>query len=280
MKNVSYCTVGFIDRDVEAALDAIADAGFKGTEILGQSPHLEKPLEGPTLVKFRQRLDARGLRSRTVHAPLTRNVLGAPDETWRQEIIEVLKGYLRFAGAIGAHNIVIHPIPNPIFVPDPENPSLPDRMRGAVRRSLDDLIPVARQSGVCMTLENLPYDCHYPLLSIEELRPVVDEYPMELVGLVVDTGHAWTIGNDPVAEIYAAGPRLRGTHLQDVDAEIPADDHWIPTHGGLNWQAIRQALDDVSYGGDWTFEVAHGRHSETPDELARICRQVAKAWEF
>ena len=278
MKHLSYATVGFIDRDVEAALDAIAAADFAGTEIMGQAPHLEKPLEGHALVEFRQRLESRGLLHRTVHAPLTRNVLGAPDETWRREIIDVLKGYLRFAGAIDAQSIVIHPVPNPIFVPDPENPSLPNLMRDAVCRSLDDLIPVARQVGVCMTLENLPYDCHYPLLTIEELRPLVDEYPMELLGLVVDTGHAWTIGNDPVAEIHAAGSRLRGTHLQDVDADEPADNHWIPTHGGLNWQAIRQALDDVNYGGYWTFEVARGRHNETPEDLARTSRQVARAW--
>ena len=34
MSQVSYCTRGFNDRDVEAALDAIAAAGFDRAEIL------------------------------------------------------------------------------------------------------------------------------------------------------------------------------------------------------------------------------------------------------
>jgi sugar phosphate isomerase/epimerase len=278
MKQVNYSTVGFTDRDIEAALDAVAAAGFTGTEIVGQAPHLDQPPEGQALIEFRERLDSRGLLCRTVHAPLTRNVLGAPEEEWRQEVVEVLARYVRFAGAIEADGIVIHPIPNPIFVPAAEDASLPDRMRSAVRRSLDDLVPVAREAGVCMLLENLPYHCHYPLLTLEELRPLIDGYPEQQVGLVIDTGHAWTIGRDPAVEIRAAGARLRGTHLQDVDGEHPNDDHWPPTQGGLNWDDIRQALEDVSYEGFWTFEVANGRQGETPEELARVTRQVAGGW--
>jgi len=185
MKCVSYSTVGFTDRNIEAALDAIAEAGFTAVEILGQRPHVEQPYEGRSLVELRQQLDSRHFQHRTVHAPLTRNVLGAPDETWRQEVVDVFKAYLRFAGAVDARDIVIHPIPNPIFVPDPDNPSLADRMSDAVRRSLDDLISVAQQVGVCMALENLPYHCHYPLLSLGELRGVIDDYPAEWVGLVM-----------------------------------------------------------------------------------------------
>ena len=278
MKQVNYSTVGFTDRDIEAALDAVAAAGFTGTEIVGQAPHLDQPPEGQALIEFRERPDSRELLCRTVHAPLTRNVLGAPEEEWRREVVEVLARYVRFAGAIEADGIVIHPIPNPIFVPAAEDASLPDRMRSAVRRSLDDLVPVAREAGVCMLLENLPYHCHYPLLTLEELRPLIDGYPEQQVGLVIDTGHAWTIGRDPAVEIRAAGARLRGTHLQDVDGEHPNDDHWPPTQGGLNWDDIRQALEDVSYEGFWTFEVANGRQGETPEELARVTRQVAGGW--
>ncbi|MBT4499199.1 MAG: sugar phosphate isomerase/epimerase, partial [Gemmatimonadetes bacterium] len=91
-------------------------------------------------------------------------------------------------------------------------------------------------------------------------------------------GHAWTSGNDPAEEIRIAGSRLWGTHLQDVDADSPQDNHWVPTHGGLNWASIRDALSSVDYAGSWTFEVIVPRHGEGPDELARLTRQVASAW--
>jgi len=278
MPEISYSTTGFGDRDVEAALDAIAAAGFTQAEILGQEPHVAEPPTGRELRDFRARLEQRGLGGGTLHAPLRRNVLGAPQEDWRREKAAVLAAYIRFAGALGVTGIVIHPVPNPMFVPDPEHPELPQRMRDAARRSLDELVPIAQENGLCILLENLPYHCAYPFLSMGELRALVDPYPEEALGLVIDTGHAWTAGHDPAAEILAAGPRLGGTHLQDVDQDNPQDDHWVPTHGGLDWAANREALIQVDYSGPWTFEVAYGRHDESPEELARLTYQFASEW--
>jgi len=263
---------------VEKALAGIAAAGFPQTEILGQEPHIAAPLTGQALSDFRNLLDKLGLRARTVHAPMMDNVLGAPDENWRREKMQVLASYIQFAGAIGATDIIIHPVPNPRFVPDPNDPAIPELIGDAVPRSLDELIPVAEKAGIRILLENLPYHCDYPFLTMRELRPLVDEYPERWLGLVLDTGHAWTLKNDPVSEIYAAGPRLGGTHLQDVDFSAPNDNHWVPTHGGLDWQAIRHALSEVQYAGPWTFEVANARHGESPDDLAHITREVARGW--
>ena len=278
MTNISYATLGFSDRDLDAALDAVAEAGFQRTELLGQDPHLSTVPQGRDLVDFRARLEARGIGQGTVHAPLTRNILGAPEENWRREKVEVLASYVRFTAAIGAASTIVHPIPNPIFVPDAEHPEIPGRIRDAVHRSLDDLVPTAAEAGVRILLENLPYDCPYPFQSMQELRPLVDAYPAEALGLVIDTGHAWTARLDPAGEILTAGARLWGTHLQDVDYDDPQDNHWPPTHGGLDWESIRGAMREVEYAGQWTFEVAAGRRGETPEELARATRRVASEW--
>ena len=97
MKNISYSTAGFNDRNVEDALDAIAEAGFSQTEIQGQAPHLDEPLTGPALAAFRARLKNRGLSARTIHAPQKRYALGVPDEDWRRENIVELESYIEFA---------------------------------------------------------------------------------------------------------------------------------------------------------------------------------------
>ena len=277
MGTISYATLGFQDRSVEAALDRIAEAGFPQAELLGQAPHVAEPPQGAALTRFRNHLESLGL-SATVHAPLQKNVLGAPDEEWRRERVGVLAGYLAFAGEIGAREIVIHPVPNPCFVPHPDDPAHPARMREAARRSLEDLLPLALRSGVRILLENLPYACPYPLMTMRELRGFVDAYPPEGVGLVVDTGHAAVLGLDPADEIRLAGDRLWGTHLHDMDVQGRQDDHWLPTQGGLDWASIRRALGEVNYRGAWTFEVQNARHGETPEELARVARQIAARW--
>ena len=278
MSAISYSTIGFSDRDVEAALDAIAAVGFTHAEICGQEPHVGTVPQGQDLRDFRARLVSRGLVGGTVHAPLRRNVLGAPEEAWRREKVQVMSAYLRFTAAIGYTAMVIHPVPNPIFVPNPERPELPDLIADATRRSLDDLVPVARDTGVRMLLENLPYHCDYPFLTMDELRPLVDDYPEQAVGLAVDTGHAWTVGCDPIGQIRVAGTRLCGTHLQDVDGVDPQDNHWMPGQGDLDWTGIRAALDEIGYAGLWTFEVIVPRRGETPEELARLTRELAAEW--
>jgi sugar phosphate isomerase/epimerase len=129
-----------------------------------------------------------------------------------------------------------------------------------------------------MLLENLPYRSALPFLTMRELRPLVDEYPEAQVGLVVDTGHAWVHGSDPVEEIRTAGRRLGGTHFQDAEHDATRDRHWVPTHGDLNWEAIVSALLEVNYSGAWTFEAHRGRYGETSEEAARQCLRLARQW--
>jgi sugar phosphate isomerase/epimerase len=278
MSNASYATAGFSDRGLGPALDAIAAAGFSQAELLHKPPHVPEPFEDRTPSELRAVFDRHGVRARTVHAPTMRVALGVTDEEWRRENVEVLAGSIRFAGAIGATDIVIHPIPNPMFVADALRPDAPRLIGDAVPRSLDDLVPVAEEAGVRIMLENLPYDCDYPYLTMQGLRPLVDRYPADWLGLVIDTGHVGVLQMDPVAEIRTAGDRLMGTHIHDVDFSRPDGDHRPPTHGGLDWDAIRRIFAEIAYPGPWTFEVAVPCHDESQEEMARITREVATAW--
>jgi len=113
---------------------------------------------------------------------------------------------------------------------------------------------------------------------MEPLRKLVDSYPADCVGLLIDTGHAGARGIDPAEEIRIAGDRLYGTHLEDTDPKSRTDEHLVPTHGQLDWDAIRQALAEINYSGPWTFEVIYGRNEESPEQLAALCRELANEW--
>ena len=273
----SYSTSGFMNRDLDAALDGIAGAGFRQVEIVLEKPHFQVLPEIRQFARFKSRLESHGLTGCTVHAPLGRTVLGGPTEDWRREKVIELAHCIRLAGALGAGGLVIHATPNPVFVPDADHPQIPARIRTAAIASLEELLPVAQEAGTKILLENLPYVCAYPLLTLRELRGVVDPYPASILGLVIDTGHAWVLGNDPCEEIRAAGNRLGGTHLQDVALQQPEDSHWVPTRGGLDWEAIRHELAEIKYNGGWTFEIT-AHEGEDADELARTARGVAAAW--
>ena len=63
-----------------------------------------------------------------------------------------------------------------------------------------------------------------------------------------------------------------------MDGDDPQDNHWVPTHGGLDWTSIRNALDETGYAGVLTFEVIVARHGETPADLARLTRAMVDGW--
>ena len=275
MDDTSYSTAGFADRGIEQALDIVATVGFPQVEVLGRDPHLGHRLTGKSLSDFLSRVESRGLTVRTMHAPSGRTTLGTTDKEWRQQEISTLHDYILFLSDLGGTDMVIHPIPNPIFVENAHDTETAELVKEGVSIALDRLVPVAQEAGVRINLENLPYHCNYPYRTMAELRPLVEPYPPEHVGLILDTGHVGVLGNEIVNEIRSAGPRLCGTHLHDVEGTEDGTDHRGPTRGFLNWDDLLGTLEEIDYQGPYTFETSVPAIGETSEELAAFARQFA-----
>lgn len=269
MTNTSCSTALFRDRELPAALDGIAAAGFPQAELNIREPHVY----GSDAAEERRILNlfaGHAVRARTMHAPAGRSILATLDEEWRSESVGILSGYLRLAGSLGLTEVVIHPIPNPSLLPDPDDPDLGQKEREGIRRTLDALMPTIEEVGVRVTLENLPYP-DMPLNNMTELREVVAPYPSERVGLIIDLGHVGKVRNEPPDEIRIAGDRLCGTHIHGLDAPNGDVDHHSPVLNSYDWDAIRQAFADIGYQGPWTMEVSQTSRGESLEEL---CNEI------
>ena len=184
------------------------------------------------------------------------------------------------AGALGVTDLVVHPISYRGMEPYADDPALPRLMGEAVQRTLDELIPAIEESAVRVIVENLSVRAS-PLTSMRELRTLVDPYPSEAVGLIIDTGHAGRLDLDLVDEIHAAGERLRGTHIHGINLQDDSDgytDHYTPALGNLDWDGMRQAFTEIGYTGPWTSEATKPSHGESPEELAREVSDWMTCW--
>ncbi len=141
MPTIAYCTIGFRKDDLSTALAAIAEAGFSHIE-LAADPHALGPPTGKDAAAIGQAIERLGLTATTMHAPLGHWALGTPTPQWRREKTESLSDYLCFAGQLGITGVVIHPILNPGFLPDPN-----------VEAQVDVLMSNATQALEALTLQ-------------------------------------------------------------------------------------------------------------------------------
>lgn len=121
-------------------------------------------------------------------------------------------------------------------------------------------LETARKHGLGICLEN---DFGYipgtkkPLYcaDIQELIALTDGFAdPEHMGICYDFGHANLCpGADHRKNLLAIDSRLRALHVQDNHGRD--DEHLLPFHGNTDWAVCMEALAQISYQGDLTFEV-------------------------
>lgn len=135
-------------------------------------------------------------------------------------------------------------------------------MTGSVSKSRNreyflPLIDYASKRNVGIAIENLWEYNIAPLrrytTCIEELVDLIDSFDDPCVGACCDVDHITLSGQDQRDSILAIGHRLKATHISDC---INIDsDHNIPFFGKTDWSAIMQALKEIHYQGDFTYEM-------------------------
>ncbi|MFH0964325.1 MAG: sugar phosphate isomerase/epimerase [Planctomycetota bacterium] len=90
--------------------------------------------------------------------------------------------------------------------------------------------------------------------TYEAMRPLVEPFREEEVGVCLDTGHANMGGGDCAEFVRRAGKRLRALHVHD---SIGSDnDHVLPySRGTINWKTFLAALRETRYEGVWSWEL-------------------------
>lgn len=203
---------------------------------------------------LRAALDRSGWGITDVHGAVSRKAdWSSPDETVRRAGVALVENRLRFAAAIGADVVVMHP------------GRLDRRERGAwaagvdpwredgprlaaLLRSMEELTPAVARLGVRPAVENME--------SFAPIHALCDRFGPETVGLCYDSGHGHLAG-DGLEQLAALRHRLLAVHLHDTDGE--ADRHWIPGRGAVDWPRLMALIADSSYAKWVNLEVSRRR---------------------
>lgn len=133
--------------------------------------------------------------------------------------------------------------------------------------------------GVGIAVENLPDKERRRFGGApEELIDFVDEMKTENLGICWDIGHANLMKLDQAQWIRRIGPRLKAVHVADNFGEW--DEHMAPYYGSVNWVSVVQALKEIEFPYDFTFEI-HNMTKRLPLELRMLqLRHLADIGEY
>jgi L-ribulose-5-phosphate 3-epimerase len=242
----------------------LADQGYGGVELMFFPGHLWPAELDASSLRGLRRLCEQRLRLVAVNMPNVDINVAAAAEEMRAYTLDLLVQFVRRAGELGAGGIIVGPgKPNPLF------PMPRDRMISYFYRALDTLAPLARQAGIRLFIENMPFAF---LPDAESLMKVVDGYGDDSIRVIYDVANAHFIGEAPTEGLRRVRERLSLVHFSDTTRRSYKHDPL--GRGDVPLAGIASVLKEVGYNELPMLEVI----SLNPDaDIADSCRILQQA---
>ncbi len=240
---------GTFQTPVAQQMQRVADAGFRHLDMnfwdWAHSPNSPQRRDDwrAWVQSIGEAAQAMNVRFTQAHAHVYNFYTADAPEIHEEQVRRSIEG----AGMLGIPWIVMHPVQRPDWQED-----------GSAEKMLQENIAYFRahakraaQWGVGLALENMTYPSS-GIFTADGLCALIDGIGLPNVGACWDTGHANLAKQDQPAAIRTLGHRLHALHIADNRGD--RDEHTIPFLGNIDWPPIVQALHEIGYPGDFTFE--------------------------
>lgn len=260
-------SIGIRMENFEQYLVKIAEAGFKYIEFsIAHKSGLAQMTDAEVIDLLTTKCNqaaANGLTVWSIHLPFEDKVwtnIGG-EETIRCQSVENIMRVLRLCNQAipECKNYVLHASKGTL---NPRSESV-----AQARKSLSEMLPVAKEYGVRLCVENLVGSL---CPTIEEMGATIDG--VEDAWVTYDIGHANCVGEDVVEFLKWIGPRLGTVHMHDTMFGTRIDDHRIVGQGNVNrWGEVYQTLlKDNRYRGVFMFELG----GKDPVEVMKTYHEI------
>jgi len=259
-------------------LAEVAAHGFAAVEIIATRSHVDYH-DPAVLDAVAAWLTREGLRLHSLHAPVMERFDGrwvnplsnaSPNESVRVQAVRETGAALELARRVPVSVLVVHPgLQDSLLSPAVQN------SRGAVLRSIEEIVALASPLGVRVALEVIPN----AMSTADALVGLLDELDMPDVGVCIDFGHAHLQGG-VVDAIETLSGLLAAAHVHDNHGR--RDEHLAPFEGTIDWTGALMALQKVGYDGTMMLELAGADPSAPALERARQAavrlEDAARSW--
>ena len=249
---LGYSTNAFTNYSLLAAMQRIADIGFRGVEIMCDQPHLYPPeydelkLDEVKTTLDRFDLQVTNLNSFTLFAVgdtyLPSWIEADPER--RRIRIDHTHACLHIAKKLGCRCISIPP-------GGPLNGTSRSKAMSLFFKGLEQVVPAAEELGVRLLVEPEPD------LMIErtaEFQAFIQDIRSPAVGINFDIGHFFCAGENPAKAFETLFEWVGHVHLEDI-GRSRIHQHLVPGDGAIDLGEIFRVIKDLDYQGDMTLEL-------------------------
>ena len=247
-----YSTNAFVKYSLDESLEKIAALGFRGTEIMGDRPHLYPPdFEAADLTLIKKILEKHNMKVTNLNS-FTLFAVGdtylpswiEPEKERRNIRIQHTLDCLKVAKDLECNNISIPP-GGPL-----NNLSRKDAM-ALFHQGLEQVVPKAEELNVKILVEPEP---DLLMESTKEFKPFIKDVQSKMVGLNFDIGHFFCAGEDPAKAFEELFEYVGHVHVEDI-AATRIHNHLIAGRGVIGFLDIFKTMVELKYQGDISLEL-------------------------
>jgi L-ribulose-5-phosphate 3-epimerase len=240
-------TYGFLwSHRADDAIDLLRNAGYSEFELMLQTPHLELDPRSDAALSLSSLHVSGAIQLHSLNMPSLDLNLTSPMQEMRQYSVTMFKRQIALAGALGSKHLIVAPGRiSPLF------PAPKDRLTQWMDEALDVLLPIARNEGVTLCLENLP------IASLPRASDLKD-YLHHLgnpdgIGICYDVANAHYVAEDPLEGLALLKDELKIVHFSDTRRDKWRHD--VIGAGDINFSHICDMLDEIEWSGPLVLEI-------------------------
>ncbi len=191
----------------------------------------------------------------------------------RAERMEKMKRSIRLASFLDCKNWVVHPI-MPFGIED-KGTGNEEKTFELNISFMNELLETAKESGVTICLENMPFK-DFSISTPDEILKVASEINDDNFKVCLDTGHIVCINEEtPADAVRKLGDKIRVLHVHDT--KFNHDYHMMPYFGDIDWQDFGKALNEIGFDGGFSWEITLGsKYSDnTFMKTAKLLSEIA-----
>ncbi|WID96663.1 sugar phosphate isomerase/epimerase family protein [Bosea vestrisii] len=263
-------TFGFVwQESAEAALEAVAAAGFRHVQLMAAPPHFDPwRSDAARTTRLQGLIEQYGLNLLACDLASSDINLASASPDVVSFSVDAYRRLIARCADLGAAAVCVGSGRRHALLAKAN-----DRLMESFRPAFREIVVEARRHGLSVGLENHPQGLLADAGAI--LRFIADEGYAD-VTVIYDVANAVAIGEDPVEGLAALAPHLSIVHLSD--SPIGQWRHDPIGSGAIDFTAIGQELKRQGYKGPVALEIL----SETP--LAGLLdgarKLIEEGWVF